>query len=147
MLTRRLLLTAALALAARPAGAGTPEVFATGGVAIHGYDPVAYFTEGKPVQGRRDLMLKWAGAMWRFSTEANLAAYEMNPRRYAPQNGGYCAYALSLGAIATTVPEAWTIHDGKLYLNFSTAVRRIWSADIPGNVRKADANWPAVLGR
>jgi hypothetical protein len=97
------------------------------------------------VAGRRDLMLKWAGAMWRFSSPENLAAFEMNPRRYAPQYGGYCAYALSLGAIATTVPEAWTIHDGKLYLNFSTAVRQTWSEDIPGNVRKADANWPAAL--
>jgi hypothetical protein len=145
MLTRRVLLTAALALAAGPAGAGGREIFSTGGVAIHGYDPVAYFTEGKPVAGRRDLMLKWAGAMWRFSSPENLAAFEMNPRRYAPQYGGYCAYALSLGAIATTVPEAWTIHEGKLYLNFSTAVRQTWSEDIPGNVRKADANWPAAL--
>jgi hypothetical protein len=148
MLTRRALIAAFAAcavLAAGPLRAGSIDVFATDGVAINGYDPVAYFTEGAPRQGRADLSLKWKGAMWRFASEANRAAFEMNPRRYAPAYGGYCAYAMTQGAIATTVPEAWTIHEGRLYLNFSTGVRTIWAGDIPGNVVKADGHWPAAL--
>lgn len=147
MPTRRLFLAAALGLAALPARAGSPEVFTTGGVAIHGYDAVAYFTEGRPVPGRRDLALKWQGAVWRFSSEANLQAFEMNPRRYAPQYGGYCAFALAQGAVAPTVPEAWAVHEGKLYLTSSVSVRAKWAQDIAGNVSRADANWPSALRR
>ncbi len=69
-----------------------------------------------------------------------------NPEAYAPQYGGYCAYALSQGALASSVPEAWTIHEGKLYLNYSVNVRQIWSQDIPENIARADAQWPAILG-
>lgn len=146
MIDRRLFLAAGLAAAlASPALAGERQVFATNGIAIHGYDPVAYFTEGRPVQGDPQYSVKWKGAVWQFSSAANMQAFEMDPRRFAPRYGGYCAYAMSLGAIATTVPEAWTIHEGRLYLNFSTAVRTHWSEDIPGNIAKADANWPAIL--
>jgi len=87
------------------------------------------------------------GAIWRFSNPENMAAFEMNPRAYAPQYGGYCAYAMAQGAVATTVPEAWTIQDGKLFLNFSTGVRQLWKKDVPGYVAAADRHWPDALGR
>lgn len=150
MLNRRTLLlaTAAAPLAAfatRPAMAAEPEVFAIDGVAIRGADPVAFFTEMAPVQGSADNALMWNGATWHFASVENMELFMANPEAYAPQYGGYCAFALSKGAIATSVPEAWTVHDGKLYLNFSVNVRQVWSEDIPGNVALADANWPAIL--
>ncbi len=149
-LTRRALLVAALAVPVagtilRPAFANEPEVFAPGGVAISGYDPVAYFTEGKPVAGDVHHALMWRGATWYFASAETMEAFEMNPAAYAPQYGGYCAYAMSKGSIASTAPDAFTVKDGRLYLNFSTEVRAIWSEDITGNVARADAFWPAVL--
>jgi len=148
MLTRRTLLgaIAATPFIARPAFAATPEIFAIDGVAIRGVDPVAFFTQGAPVAGAPDHALMWKGAVWQFSTAETMAQFEADPAAFAPQYGGYCAFAASKGAIATTVPEAWTVHDGKLYLNYSTNVRKIWSQDIPGNIALADGNWPAILG-
>lgn len=149
-LARRSLLVAALMIPVagtilRPALANEPEVFAPGGVAIGGYDPVAYFTDGKPVAGRSDHALVWRGATWHFATAASMEAFEMNPQAYAPQYGGYCAYAMTKGAIATTAPEAFTVTGGRLYLNYSTAVRTIWSEDIAGNIARADTHWPSAL--
>ncbi len=129
----------------RPAQAASPEVFATGGVAIHGYDPVGYFDAGKPVEGDSSHQVKWMGAVWRFATIDHMAAFEMDPHRYAPRYGGYCAYAMAQGAVATTVPEAWTVHKGRLYLNFSTGVRQLWKKDIPGFIAAADLHWPDAL--
>ena len=150
--TRRALILAALVIPVvgtilRPAVAAEPEVFSLGGVAISGYDAVTYFTEGKPVPGDAEHALMWHGATWYFASAATMEAFEMNPDAYAPQYGGYCAYAMSKGAVAPTVPEAFTVHDGKLYLNFSTEVRTIWSNDIPGNVGLADGHWPTALLR
>jgi len=147
MITRR---TAFAAFAATPffanaAFAASPDFFADGGLAIRGYDPVAYFDKSAPVEGSADHALMWKGAEWRFSTAANMVKFEADPEAYAPQYGGYCAYAASKGAIAKTVPEAWTVYEGKLYLNYSDHVRGIWSQDIPANIELADANWPAIL--
>ena len=150
MLTRRTLLTASLAapalvLAGRPVLAATPYVYSEDGIAIDGSDAVAYFAGEGPVAGSPDHALTWEGAEWRFANAANREAFEMNPRAYAPQFGGYCAYAVSQGYTAPTVPEAWSIVDGKLYLNFSLRVRGIWEQDIPGHIAAAEANWPGVL--
>jgi YHS domain-containing protein len=117
------------------------------GGAIRGYDPVAYFTQSKPVEGSSRYQLEYMGAVWKFASAENKVAFEAMPERYAPQYGGYCAYAVSRGYTASIDPEAWTIVDGKLYLNYSKSVRATWSQDIPGNIAKADSNWPAVLGR
>ena len=127
--------------------AGEPAVFATDEGAIRGYDPVAYFKVGAPTRGSDQFSTEWQGATFRFANADNLAAFEGDPAAYAPQYGGYCAYALAKGAIAGTVPEAWSIVDGKLYLNYSSAVQQRWKQDIPGNIRAANANWPAVLDR
>ncbi|MCR8725423.1 YHS domain-containing (seleno)protein [Frigidibacter sp. ROC022] len=142
---RRTFLAAALAWPAGRALAKAPALFSTGGLAIHGYDPVAYFTDSRPVQGDPKIALKWGGAMWLFASVGNRSAFETDARAYAPQYGGYCAYAMAQGAVATTVPEAWTVHEGRLFLNFSTGVRRIWRQDISGNIRKADGFWPEAL--
>jgi len=151
MLSRRKFLAAAAmtatgpALLARPAYAMKPKVFIHNGLAIRGIDPVAYFTAGAPTMGDEAYQSEWMGATWSFASADNKALFDGNPEAYAPKYGGYCAYAVSKGATATTDPEAWTIFEDRLYLNFSTNVREIWSEDIPGNVEKADNNWPGVL--
>ncbi len=116
-----------------------------GGVAIEGTDAVAYFTEGRAVKGSSDFIHQWKGAKWRFKDTSNRDAFAANPQKYAPQFGGYCAWAVSQGYTAGIEPEAWTIDDGKLYLNYSKSVQADWSADIPGNIAKGRANWPKVL--
>lgn len=145
--SRRTLLTAlvALPLGPRLLRAQRLETFTISGLAIQGADPVAYFDGNGPVTGDAGLGLIWRGAEWRFATDANRTAFEMNPTAYAPQYGGYCAYALAQGALASTDPEAWTLHDGKLYLNFSLSIRDRWREDIPGYVAQADSHWPDVL--
>ncbi|MDJ1008033.1 MAG: YHS domain-containing (seleno)protein [Paracoccaceae bacterium] len=141
----RLAAAAPFASLAMPAFAMTPEIYAEDGIAIDGTDAVAYFTEERPVPGSEAHIVDWRGATWRFSSVETKAMFEADPEAYAPQYGGYCAYAVSRGYTASTVPQAWTIHDGKLYLNFSRPVRALWARDIPGNVRKGDENWPTVL--
>lgn len=151
MTTRRTFLSAlgaapvALALSA-PVRAATPEIYAEGGIAIDGTDPVSYFAEGRPAAGDPAHELAWRGATWRFASAGNLARFEADPEAYAPQYGGWCAWAVAEGYTASTVPDAWRIVDGRLYLNFSRGVQRRWERDIPGNIARADANWPAVLG-
>ena len=137
-------------IAALLAPAGTAwavdPVFSTFfGGAIRGYDPVAYHTEGKPVAGKRAHRVEWKGATWSFASAENKALFEGDPEKYAPRYGGYCAWAVSNGGTASIDPDAWTIVDGKLYLNYSLGVREQWSQDIPGNVAKADVNWPKLL--
>jgi len=115
------------------------------GVAIKGYDPVAYFTRGEPAEGSAEFEYEWQGARWRFTSAEHMEIFKAEPEKYAPQYGGYCAYAVSRGTTADIDPYAWTIVNGKLYLNLNKGVRRVWEKDIPGNIRKADENWPAVL--
>lgn len=150
MITRRHFTVLALAgpvlLAARPATAASPEVFQTDGIAINGTDPVGYFKSAGPIAGNSDVTHDWRGATWRFASAANRDAFAAEPERFAPTFGGYCAYAASKGSLAPTVPEAWTIWQDRLYLNFSLRARELWLRDIPGNVAKAEANWPGILG-
>lgn len=150
METRRtfLIATAALPLAglfAAPLRAATAPVFATGGIAINGHDPVAYFSEKKPVMGAAENTLDWNGAIWNFASAKNRDLFAANPEAYAPQYGGYCAFAMARGYIAQTVPEAWSIYENKLYLNYSIAVRSMWSQDIPGHIQRAKKHWPTIL--
>ncbi len=116
------------------------------GIAIKGYDPVAYHTDGKPVEGSNHFELKWKDAKWRFASAEHRDLFKANPEKYAPRYGGYCAWAISQGYTASVDPEnAWTIFEGKLYLNYNVEVKEKWAKDIPGNIKKADANWPGVL--
>lgn len=125
--------------------AAEAPVFATDEGAIRGYDPVAYFTVGEPTKGSDKFTASWQGATFKFVSAANLELFQAEPVAYAPQYGGYCAYAVAKGATAGTVPEAWTIVEGKLYLNYSLGVRQRWRKDVPGHIAAADQNWPAVL--
>jgi hypothetical protein len=115
-----------------------------GSVAIDGYDPVAYFEAAKPVAGSKNFEHKWQNATWRFASAENRDKFAAMPDKYAPQYGGYCAWAVSQGYTADIDPEAWRIVDGKLYLNYSKSVQATWSEDIPGNISKADKNWPGI---
>jgi YHS domain-containing protein len=117
------------------------------GAAIQGYDPVAYFTEGRPVEGSRQFTHEWNGATWRFASAANRDRFAQAPQKYAPQYGGYCAYGVADGYAVKIDPSAWSVVDGKLYLNYSPAVQADWKRDVPGYIRRADANWPKVLER
>lgn len=151
MLTRRqsLFLFASVPVAATlapQAFAATPEIYAERGIAIDGSDAVAYFAEEGPVRGSEDYSLMWKGAEWRFANAENLAAFEADPEAFAPQYGGYCAWAVASNYTAATHPNAWSIYEGKLYLNANRRVRSQWEKDIPGFIEKADANWPSVLG-
>ncbi len=152
MLVRPFLATALISIgllshvAVAPAAAADPVSTGTfGNLAVSGYDPVAYFAQGKPVEGRSVLEYEWNDATWRFSSAENLAAFKASPEAYAPQYGGYCAWAVSQGYTAKSDPDAWRIVDGKLYLNYSKDIQKRWAQDIPGNIAKADANWPKVL--
>lgn len=150
MLSRRSalgLLAAAPAatLTALPTFAQTAPVFSENDVALRGADPVAYFAEGTHRIGSARNAATWNGTTWHFTSAENRDAFAATPEAYAPQYGGYCAFAMSRGYIAPTVPEAWTIHEGRLYLNFSLSVRSQWARDIPGNIALADQYWPAIL--
>ncbi|NET11347.1 MAG: YHS domain-containing protein, partial [Symploca sp. SIO2B6] len=115
------------------------------GLAIEGTDPVAYFTQSEAVPGSEEFAYEWGGATWRFSSAENRDRFAANPEQYAPQYGGHCAWAVSQGYPAPIDPEAWKIVDGKLYLNYDKRVQSRWERDIPGNIAKADQNWPGVL--
>ena len=130
---------------ARPALARAPEIYQNGGIAINGPDPVGYFTTGGPVPGD-DVPVDYKGATWRFAEQASADTFAANPTAYAPAFGGYCAFAASRGYLAPTTPEAWTIHEGTLYLNANLRARELWLEDIPGNIAKGEANWPGILG-
>lgn len=115
------------------------------GVAVGGYDPVAYFTEGRPRRGDPSISLTHDGAEWHFASIDNRAAFMADPARYAPQFGGYCAYAVAEGYTAKGEPDVWDIVDGKLYLNYSRGVQRTWKRDVPGYVASGEKNWPGLL--
>ena len=115
------------------------------GKAIQGYDPVAYFTESKPVEGSKKHKYEWNDATWYFASEKNRDNFKADPEKFAPQYGGYCAWAVSQGYTAKIDPNAWHIHDGKLYLNYNKSIQAKWQRDIPGNIAKGDRNWPQLL--
>jgi len=119
-------------------------VFVHSGKAIRGYDPVAYFTEGKPVKGDVKLVYNWSEADWYFSSQKNLDLFKASPEKYAPQYGGYCAFGLSNGYKAPTDADAWTIENDKLYLNYNLQVRQQWNKDRQQRIKQADQNWPSV---
>jgi len=131
---------------ALPAVAGKADpVYKDGsGLAIRGYDPVAYFTEHRPVKGSQSISYQWMGATWLFSNAEDREEFKENPSRFAPQDGGYCSYAVSNGHTASIDPEAWKIVDGKLYLNYSKGVQKTWEQDVPGRIEKTDHNWPGL---
>ena len=113
-------------------------------LAVHGYDAVAYFTEHKAVEGEKQFSLEKDGATWRFASQANLDTFKADPAKYAPQFGGYCAYAVSQGKTADIDPQAWKIVNGKLYLNYSKKIQEKWEQDQARYIVDADKNWPQL---
>jgi YHS domain-containing protein len=147
---RALVFAIGLALAGIPATqalAAKPPIYrsALSPLAVSGYDPVAYFTVGKPTPGTAEFSTDWNGATWRFSSAANLAKFKANPTAYAPQYGGYCAWAVANNNTASGDPKFWRIVGGKLYLNYNADIQSKWSKDIPALIAKGNANWPSVL--
>ena len=114
-------------------------------LAVGGYDPIAYFDEGEPVKGSKDHETTWRGATWRFTSAENLDRFVADPEAFAPQYGGYCAYAVAKGSTAKGDPQHWAVVDGKLYLNYNRKIMDRWKEDVPGYVEAADKNWPALL--
>jgi YHS domain-containing protein len=138
------ILLAAVLLWVAMAADASGEFYERHGVALTGYDPVAYFTLGKPVQGSPAYTAEFRGSRFQFASPANRNAFAANPARYAPQYGGFCAYGVARGYKAAIDPAAFTIAGDKLYLNYSRRIHRRWSADIPGFIASADRNWPEV---
>ena len=112
-----------------------------GGVAIKGYDAVAYFTENQAVAGNSQYSYQWMDVTWYFATAENLKKFKKDPVKYAPQYGGFCAYAVSKGSVADTDPTAWSVVNGKLYLNFNSSVKTLWECNKTGFIQQANANW------
>lgn len=122
-------------------GGITAGASGAGTVAIKGYDSVAYFTDGKALQGSASFSFPWHAMTWYFRTAANRDLFATSPKKYAPQYDGYCAWAMTESRKAVTDPEVWRIVDGKLYLNCSRSAYQKWIRDLPGNIKKADQNW------
>jgi len=142
-----ILATALLAvLGSSPALAVDPIYTGTfSSLALKGHDPVAYFTEGRPALGSKQFEHEWNGATWRFASARHRDLFRADPERYAPQYGGYCAYAVAHGGTAPGDPEVWKIVDDKLYLNVNRDIAQEWAKDIPGFIATADAKWPGIL--
>ncbi|MFP4511208.1 MAG: YHS domain-containing (seleno)protein [Spirochaetaceae bacterium] len=117
------------------------------GVAIDGYDPVAYFTIGEPTEGRSEFFHDWNGGRWYFSSEAHHDLFAAEPERYAPAYGGYCAWAVAEGNVAGINPQAWHIEDDRLYLNYSQRINRRFLGDLDGHLTRADEKWPGIQAR
>jgi YHS domain-containing protein len=115
------------------------------GIAIKGYDPVAYFMQNKPVKGVDTYVYEWQGAKWKFASQPDLDAFKANPAKYAPQYGGYCAYGVANDNLVSIEPDKFTIIDGKLYLNYDGDVQTKWLKDTAGYIRKADGKFTALL--
>lgn len=142
---RRALLFAPLLMVLPRVASAVEPTFSSGGAAIRGYDPVAYFTGGEPAKGDPAITQEYRGATWHFATAEHRSLFAANPEQYAPQYGGYCAWAASRNYIAPTDSKAWQIVDEKLYLNFSKLTHARWTVRARTNIAKGDANWPGLL--
>ncbi len=130
------------------ATAASPKVYAKDNVAIAGADPVAYFTEEAYVAGSDEYTYDWEGVKWQFASAENRDTFMANPEQYAPQYGGFCAWAVAAkNALVPTDPNSWSVVDGKLYLNANKGVQTRWQKDVPGFIAKADSQWPALSGQ
>jgi hypothetical protein len=114
-------------------------------LAIRGYDPVAYFTEGRAIKGYHDLRHDWMGATWQFSSYHHCELFIADPEKFCPQYGGYCAYGVSLGKFFSGDPDLWTVKEGKLYLNLNHEIEKIWKQDAQAYIKKADIEWPKLF--
>jgi hypothetical protein len=139
---------AALAIVLIALGSSRPAVNKDGqGLAIKGYDVVAYAAVGAATKGNPRIQYRYNDATWQFASIDHRDRFVKTPQKYVPQFGGYCSWAVSRGYTADVDPESWKIVGGKLYLLYSKSVQRRWEQDIPGNIARAQANWPSVLDK
>ncbi|MGC4038937.1 MAG: YHS domain-containing (seleno)protein [Chitinophagaceae bacterium] len=144
---RILLFAGTMILLIIQAAAQKSEIFVKDGAAIRGYDAVAYFTSGKPVKGSKEFSVNYKDATWLFSSKQNAETFKANPEKYLPQYGGYCAYGLANGHKATTEPDAWTILNGKLYLNYDKDIQQKWNKKQADYIIAADKYWPTIKNK
>ena len=111
---------------------------------IGGYDPVAYFTDGKPVKGNGYHVANFQGVTYAFASEEHQEMFEANPEKYVPAYGGYCAYGVAVGKKFVADPEVWKVVNGKLYLNLDRDIQSKWNEDIPGYIKTGDRNWKEI---
>lgn len=146
---RKLFLTLVASALALPALAQSKSLLNLdkSGLAIQGYDPVAFFTDSKPVLGRPELGYRHHGALYHFSSKEHRDAFKADPAKYEPAFGGYCAFGVSRNKLVEIDVEAFQIVDGKLLLQYSKGVRDDFNKDTKGNLAKANANWPTLVER
>lgn len=141
------LMGAGLLASADAKGLGQINTIGSPGIAIKGYDPVAYFTVGKPTKGKAAFETSYKGVKWRFASEENKKLFEANPAKYEPAYGGFCAYGVSKGYKVKIEGNAWAIRDGKLYLNYDRSVNRTWSKSPARYIKRANAKWPGLVSK
>ena len=147
MFTRRTLMVLSVIAMSSVSGASSksdPVNHSSGGIAIRGFDPVAYFTDSKPLKGDSKFSFTWRGAVWQFASAQHRDLFAQNPEQYAPQYGGYCAYGVSEGHTVDIDPEAWKIIEGKLYLNYSKSVQQKFLQEPGVRIQRANQNWPGL---
>ncbi|NVK13466.1 MAG: hypothetical protein HWE35_04735 [Rhodobacteraceae bacterium] len=133
-----------VAMATSALAAGVEINASSTGLAMQGYDPVAYFTDGAPTKGSYKITSIYNDATYRFASEEHKAAFEKNPEAYVPAYGGYCAFGTAMGFKFDGDPNHWKIVDNTLYLNLSQDIQERWEGDIPGFIEKASVNWTDI---
>ncbi len=136
-----------VAIASSALAAGVDINASSTGLAMQGYDPVAYFTDGEATKGSYKITALHNDALYRFATEEHKAAFEANPEAYLPAYGGYCAFGAAMGFKFDGDPTNWKIVDNKLYLNLSQDIQQRWEGDIPGFIEKASVNWETIADK
>lgn len=136
-----------VAMATSALAAGVEINASSTGLAMQGYDPVAYFTDGAPTKGSYKITSIYNDATYRFATEEHKAAFEKNPEAYVPAYGGYCAFGTAMGFKFDGDPNHWKIVDNTLYLNLSPDIQDRWEGDIPGFIQNANANWTDIADK
>lgn len=154
MLLATLVLSSAMFSAASAPAFAVNEIntapgFSTDGtpLALHGFDPVAFFTAGKPTVGDAQFVASHNGASYYFASKENLEKFKADPAKYEPQYGGFCAYGVSVGKKFDGNPNFWTINNGKLYLNLNADIQKKFGADVSGSIKNAEGNWPKIQSK
>ncbi|SHH17221.1 YHS domain-containing protein [Cognatiyoonia sediminum] len=133
-----------VAVATQSLAAGVELNASSTGLALQGYDPVAYFTVGEATPGNWTITSSYNDATYRFASEEHKAAFDADPEAYLPQYGGYCAFGAAMGFKFDGDPNQWKVVDGELFLNISADIQERWLEDVPGFIQLADTNWPAI---
>jgi hypothetical protein len=124
-----------------------PAIDATHGVGLEGYDAVAYFLDHRPIRGSDAYTHSWNGVVWKFASAEHRDLFAADPAHYAPQYGGYCAYAVANHTTAHGSPKQWAVVNDRLFLNNNPLAKKLWDRDRPGHIRAGDQNWPQISKR